>query len=199
MRLKFSAIIFAAACIITLLINCKKNDPPVNQYPAEEFGTSFLAVTGFDSTRSINNGADVETGIEFKPNVKGKITAFVFTIPNPNPALQITLWRKYPTPTVMQTYTVNASSAGNQSFQLSSGVELIKDSTYLLSMFTKDFYSHLNKSGASTTYPKIIGNLTILNFGYSSMIGQVAGQRYPNIFTNNFYLGDLFFNFQRID
>ena len=179
MRLKFSAIIFAAACTITLLTNCKKNHPPVNQYPAEEFGTSFLAVTGFDSTRSINNGADVETGIEFKPNVKGKMTAFVFTIPNPNPALQITLWRKYPTPTVMRTYTVNASSAGNQSFQLSSGVELIKDSTYLLSMFTKDFYSHLNKSGASTMYPKVIGNLTILNFGYSSMIGQVAGQRYP--------------------
>jgi hypothetical protein len=180
--------IFIVVLFTMVIFSCRKKEPV---YTEESFAESYLKQTGFSelTVPQVNTG-DYELGLEFKPNVNGKITSLLVKLPDVRTDLRITIWDKV-TKSILRTEIVNVAAANTQYDFDISDVELQKDKEYAISMNSNDYYIREKQSGSSVVYPVNIGNITILGFGYRAGIAQ----GYLTTKREDYYVGDCFFKF----
>ncbi len=175
-----------------LIVSCSKDDETPS-FQKENFLSEFLTSTLFDeeSDSRINSG-DFEFGLEFTPTVKGNITSISVQLPDANDNLRITFWDTE-TKTALRTENVNVALADtNYSFDIDA-LALVKDKKYMITMNSNDWYHRTKADNSEVAYPISIGNIDINNYGYFSG----TDQTYPTTFYDNYYAGDLAFDFER--
>jgi hypothetical protein len=180
--------LFLFILVVTQSAGCRKKD---RQYKEESFAEGYLNQTGFlERTTPVINISNYEMGLEFKPNVNGKITSLLIKLPDARADLRITVWDKA-TKLPLRTEIVNVAAANTQyNFDIND-FELQKDKEYAISMNSNDYYIREKSSGSSAAYPITIGNITILASGY----GVGTMQNYLSTKRDDYYLGDCFFKF----
>ena len=194
MKTHIISIIVLSLLTNIILPSCKKDEPQAVVYPVEDMFVGYLAATGFEQNSSpYTDINDAELGLEFTPLVTGKITILTVKIPDERQSLRVTIWQKYPTPTVIRTENLNIATA-NTTFEFDiPDLELTKDTTYAISMNTNDYYEYQKNAGANATYPVTVGNINIQGFGYKLTTDQL----YMTAFSSSFYAGNASFKFQR--
>lgn len=196
MKMNFLKLTAATFCLTVILWSCKKDDPAPTVYPVEDVSTGYINATGFNGpvVNEINVSSS-EFGLEFKPTVKGRITSLSCKLPDVRTDLRATIWRKFPSPTVIGTYTFNIAAANtNYEFDIPD-VDLVKDSTYFISMNSNDYYERSKVGSGNTNYPVTVGNIIFNAYKYEN--GE--SQTYPTETVLDYYGGDLFFKFQKVD
>ncbi|UPQ77713.1 hypothetical protein M0M57_08705 [Flavobacterium azooxidireducens] len=178
------------------LFSCSSDDDTNNEttFTEENFFNGYLQATGFDEEIEIVELPNIfdgsEFGLDFTPKVKGKITALKVKLPAVNPTLRITIWNKE-TNTILRTEIVNVATANSElSFDIPD-VELIKDNQYAITMNTTDYFSRKNTADEPVNYPIVVGNIQINAFKFNF----TASQTYPSETGDDFYDGDLSFDF----
>lgn len=188
--------------IIVLLVlsitftSCSKDDEPTKPtFPEENFLSEYLSKSGFGEKefKNINRGT-FEFGVEFTPKVKGKINSFVVKLPDANSSLRITLWDAT-AKTVIKTEMVDVDEADKTKTFAIDAIALTKDKKYMITMNSNDWFKREKTDGSEVTYPVEAGNINVEKYGYISGIDQV----YPDSFYNDYYAGDLSFNFQQTE
>ncbi len=189
MKTKFKklAMLVAFAAVLT---SCSSND---KSYEKEDFLDGYLIASGFNasSTNFINSGS-YEFGLEFTPLVTGKITTLKVKLPDVNSALKITIWDKA-AGTPLKTETVNYATANILTVFDVEDLALIKDKQYAITFNSNDWYKRNKADSSNATYPMTVGNIKIDAYKWVSG----STQTYPTNISNNYYAGDLTFDFQQ--
>lgn len=184
---KLVSILFFA----TVIVSCSKDNDKPEIFVTEDFMNGYLTTSGFaEKTLDIVNDSDYETGLEFTPLVKGKITALKVKLPAANTALKVTIWDAA-TATVLRTERVNVAIAGTETILDIADLELAKDKKYAITMNTNDWYFRNRSDYSNATYPITSGNIRIDGFKWNSG----TSQTYPTESKLNFYRGDVRFDF----
>ena len=180
--------------------SCSSDDDVKNEttFTEENFFAGYLQATGFDEEVEVvelpNFIEGSEFGLDFTPKSKGKITALKVKLPTVSPTLRITIWNKQ-TNAILRTEVLNVATANTELTFDVPDIELIKDNQYAITMNTTHYYSRKNTANESVNYPILVGNIQInaykFNFGSS--------QTYPTEVGDNFYDGDLSFDFLQIE
>lgn len=182
---------------LVVLTSCSKDDgPTAPTFPEENFLSEYLSKSSLDQEelKSINSTNSYEFGVEFTPKVKGKITSFVVKLPDANNSLRITLWDAT-AKTVIKTETVNVDEADKVKTFAIDAITLTKDKKYMITMNSNDWFSRRKSDRSQVTYPIESGNINVERYGFSLGTDQV----YPGAFPDNYYAGDLSFNFQQTE
>lgn len=176
---------------VVLISACSSDDDSGPNYTEENFLEGYLAATGFDeSVVNFINSGTYEFGLDFTPLVEGKITTLKVMLPDANPALRITIWDKQ-TNTILRTEVVNVATADTEFIFDISDLELVKDNEYAITMNGNDWYNREKTDETVTTYPIIVGNIQINAYRWLSG----ATQTYPTTISDDYYAGDLSFDF----
>jgi hypothetical protein len=176
---------------VVLISACSSDDDSGPNYTEENFLEGYLAATGFDeSVENFINSGTYEFGLDFTPLVEGKITTLKVMLPEANPALRITIWDKQ-TNTVRRTEVVNVATADTEFMFDISDLELVKDNEYAITMSSNDWYNREKTDETNATYPLTVGNIQINAYKWLS----TSSQTYPTILSENYYAGDLSFDF----
>ena len=182
--------------IIFSLFSCSKDDEatPVT-YQEENPLIGYLTNGGINGAIiDVVDGTTSEVGNEFTPLVKGKIKAFVVSLPQSNANLRVTLWDAT-TKTVIRTEYVNVVTAATTTTKNIEPIELQKDKKYAITMNSDDWYYREKANGSLITYPITSGNIRFDSFGFTDTPGLI----YPIYFSNDYYNGDLSFIFQQTE
>lgn len=197
-----------AVFIVTLIVitfSCSKKDDEVTPAPkvyAEENPLAkFLIDSGFNgsvvSTIELGGGM-IETGMSFKPKVKGKINALVVKLPYNEVSLKVTIW-DLESQLPIRTEAIVVPTNAVEVKKIIVPIELIKDKSYVISMRTKSAYlcqtDLLNPVPAN--FPINVENISILNSNYSQ--GNVITRTFPNVIALNKYSGNCSFIFQQTE
>ncbi len=182
--------------IIFSLFSCSKNDEPTPvTYQEENPLIGYLTNGGINGgIIDVVDGTTSEVGNEFTPLVKGKIKAFVVSLPQSNANLRVTLWDAT-TKTVIRTEYINVVTAATTTTKNIEPIELQKDKKYAITMNSDDWYYRDKSNGSLITYPITSGNIRFDSFGFTDTPGLI----YPIYFSNDYYNGDLSFIFQQIE
>lgn len=182
------------ALLAILIISCSKEDDTPS-FQKENFLAEFLTLTQFEEETGNNvNSGDYEFGLEFTPTVKGNITSINVQLPDASPELRVTFWDTE-TKTVIRSETVNVELA-DTSYNFSiDDLALVKDKKYMITMNSDDWYTRTKTDNSEITYPISVGNIDISNYGFFSG----SDQTYPDSFHDDYYAGDLAFDFQRTE
>ena len=178
--------------VVSLILACSSDDDNSGpNYTEENFLAGYLEASGFDESESdfINSGT-YEFGLDFTPLVKGKITTLKVMLPDVNAALRVTIWDKQ-TNTVYRTEIVNVTAADTEITFDISDLELVKDNEYAITMNSNDWYNREKTDESVATYPITVGNIQVNAYRWLS----VAAQTYPTTVSNDYYAGDLSFDF----
>ncbi len=179
------------------ITSCKSDDDetPAIVYPDQNPLDGYLSATGFNQSSTIyTNAGSYEFGVEFTPNVKGKIKAITAKLPAINNNLKVTIWDAT-TKTVLRTEVINVSSVNTLITATISDLALEKDKKYAITMNSDDWYQRNKTDLSNTTYPVTSGNITIHRYGYRTG----STQTYPTSFPVSYYAGDLSFVFQQTE
>ena len=184
--------------LVFLLFNCSKDEDPAPIAPTiseQNPLPGFLTLTGLDQkkTDEINSASNVEFGLNFSPNVDGKITAIVVKLPVANPTLRVTIWDKV-TGTKIRTETVDIATANVEVVKTIEAIPLLKDKEYVISYNTNDRYIRKRSDDAAISYGVVVGDIFIKSFSYRN--SSVATITAPIPITN-YYAGDCSFKFQK--
>jgi hypothetical protein len=189
--------VFLACCMFVIGISsCKKDKIPepvvyVEENPIPE----FLAKTGLNQIITPfegNTNVSYEQGFSFKATAKGKINSLVIKLPRANPQLKVTIWDNL-SKTVLRTENINIPTANTETVISIPTFDVIKDKAYFISINTPSKYLKKRSDLADITYPKTIGNISIL--GVSNVGG--ASQSFPINPIYNLFYGDISFKFQQ--
>ena len=189
---------FAMSIIVSsiVLFSCSKKDEPVPApvvYPEQNPLTGYLAATGFDQkTTNFINGSDYELGYSFIPLVNGKMTAIVVKIPEARLGMRVTVWDKV-AGTAIRTEIFDVQTANVEATKSITGLDLIKDKEYLISMNSNDWYKRSKTNDSSVTYPFTVGDIKITSYSYKNGTAQTI----PDFQASAFYSGDCSFKFQK--
>jgi Domain of unknown function (DUF4082) len=183
-----------------LSLSCSKDNetttpvtPPVAANPEVNPLAPYLIASGFnEKTTNQINLSDYEFGISFKPIVNGKITAFVVKIPDVNPTLRMTIWNKT-TATVLKTETINYATAGQEVTKAITPLDVVAGTEYFVTFNSNDWYDHRRNNSSNTTYPLLIGDISITSYAYISGTAQAM----PYVTILSYYAGDISFKFQK--
>ena len=182
-----------------LLISCSKSDEPVAVTPINTIApvqdplNGFLEVSGLNQKNDIYlNNIDREVGFSFIPIVNGKITAILVKIPDTRTALKVTIWSKT-NPSIIRSETIDITSSGVETTKIISPINLIKDTEYVISMNSNDYYVRSRTNGSNITYPFIVGDIKVTD----ALERNGADQIIPITRSLNIYAGDCSFKFQK--
>lgn len=192
--------ILTIASFITIMMSCSKDNettspvtPPVAANPEVNPLAAYLIATGFsEKTTNVINLDDYEFGISFKPIVNGKITALVVKIPDVNPTLRMTIWNKT-TATVLKTETINYATADVEVTKAITPLDVVAGIEYFVTFNSNDWYNHERNNSSNTTYPLLIGDISITSYAF--ILG--TAQAMPNASQVTYYAGDISFKFQK--
>lgn len=192
--IKNIGLLFIAIALFSCSSDDDKNNEPTEV--VENFLAGYLEATGFNETvvEEINVGVHYECGLDFTPLVNGKITALKVMLPDANPTLRVTIWNRS-TNTIMKTEIVNVATANTEFTFDIADIELVQYDEYAITMNSDDGYLRRKSGGSATNYPVTVGNIQIN--GYKERVG--SDQTYPTGLFNNFYYGDLSFDFLQTD
>jgi uncharacterized lipoprotein len=197
MKTSKKLVIFIAFIGLTLA-SCSKDDEeikPIVTYQEENPLIGYLTNGGINGTViDVVDGTTSEVGNEFTPLVKGKINAFVVSLPQSNSNLRVTLWNAT-TKTVIRTELLNVTTAATTTTKNIEPIELQKDKKYAITMNSDDWYYRDKSDGSPITYPITSGNIRFDSFGFTPTPGLI----YPTDFSNDYYNGNLSFIFQRTE
>src|SRR5690606_26366497 len=176
---------------VVLITACSSDDDSGPNYTEENFLAGYLASSAFDEseTNFINSGT-YEFGLDFTPLVQGKITTFKVMLPDANPELRITIWNKQ-TNTVLRTEVVDVATADTEFTFDIADLDLVKDNEYAITMSSDGWYNREKTDGSAITYPIISGNIQINAYKWLG----VSTQTYPTTVSEDYYAGDLSFDF----
>jgi hypothetical protein len=194
---KFILLLITGICLF--FASCKKDNPdPVPApiiYPEQNPIPAYRTASGFDQQITpVINSSSFEFGIRFTPTVKGKINSIIVRIPDTRAGLRVTIWDAA-TKAILRTETIDVITAGLETVKSITPLQLLKDTEYLISMNSNDWYYRTRTDMSAAPYPIIAGDLKITGFG------NVGGntQSYPTTFETKQYSGDLSFMFQRTE
>ena len=194
--LKFTLI----TCLALPIISCSNDDnavvaqPPANQNPIQDPLRGYLYGAGFTNAVAVKNSGVYEFGIVFMPTVNGKIKALTAIIPDVHPGMKITIW-DYASKTVLRTETIDVDTANIEAIKTIEDLQLEKNTEYMFTFNSDDWYNHTKPDGAATTYPFTIGDIKITNYGYIN--ATAAETIFPTNMRNTYYAGDISFKFQK--
>lgn len=184
-------------CLIALISCSKDDDPSTNDaHQSENFLNGYLMKTGFKENVNASGGGFYEFGLHFKPLNKGKIQKIRIKIPEVNNALRVTLWDSNEQNVYWdQVFDINQA---NQEFVFDiMDITLEKNKEYAISMNNDSWYEWNKNNLGTVTYPFVIGNIEIQNYGYSE---SGTSQTFPIAqMPTDYYAGDLSFDFIRMD
>ncbi|GAA4763228.1 MULTISPECIES: DUF4082 domain-containing protein [Flavobacterium] len=177
-----------------VFFSCSKDDDNSTSAPTiveQNPLSGYLSTTGFNqkTTNYVNSG-DYEFGISFTPQANGKITALIAKIPDVRVGMRVTIWDKA-TATILRTELVDVTSSGVEITKAITPLEVVKDTEYMITYNSNDWYDHRKNDSSVTTYPVTVGDVKITSYGYKAGTDQAV----PNIFPANYYAGDLTFKF----
>ncbi|WP_445710452.1 hypothetical protein [Flavobacterium sp.] len=180
------------------LVSCSKDDEPNkdDNYQTENFLNAYLTKTGFNENVRETGGGFYEFGLHFKSLNKGKIQKIRIKIPEVNNALRVTLWDSNEQNVYWeQVFDINQA---NQEFVFDiMDISLEKNKEYAISMNNNKWYEWSKNNSGTVTYPFVVGNIEIQNYGYS---GVGTSQSFPIAqMPTDYYAGDLSFDFIRIE
>jgi len=164
-------------------------------YKKEDFLEGYVTMTGFDATvTNFVNAGSYEFGLEFTPLVKGKIRTLKVKLPEANNTLRITIWDKV-AGIPLRTETVDYSVANTLMVFDIDDFTVTKDKNYAITFNSDDWYKRSKADNTNTTYPIVVGNIQIDAYKWVSG----TAQSYPTNVSNNYYAGDLTFEFQETE
>lgn len=179
------------------LLSCSRSDdtPAPTVYPEENPLSAYLTNSGFSQkfANSINAG-NYEFGLKFTPSVKGKINAITVKIPDNATNVRVTIWDAT-AKTVLRTETIPTVTANTEVKQSITALQLAKDTPYMITFNSNDWYLRSKTDGTATTYPVTAGNIKVN--GYYWISGTT--QAFPTTYESTYYAGDLSFVFQQND
>lgn len=153
--------------------------------------SGYLAATSFNQkTTDYVNSGDYEFGISFIPRANGKITKLIAKIPDVRTGMRVTIWNKTTT-TILRTELVDVTSSGVEITKAITPLSLTKDTEYMITYNSNDWYDHRKTDSSVATYPVTVGDIKITSYGYKTG----TAQELPNVFPGNYYAGDLTFKF----
>lgn len=186
-----------ATTFIISIASCNKDDdkPAAPVYQEQNPLATYLSLSGFNQ-EAVNqiDADDYEFGFAFKPQVKGKITGLVMKLPAESTTIRVTIWNKQ-TGAIVRTENVTNIIANTEITKTIPDLVLVKDTEYMITMNSNDWYRRKKTSGAAASYPITAGDISITNSGYKSG----SSQTIPNQFEVNYYAGDLSFKFIRTE
>ena len=207
--------IILCICIFSFVaVSCSKEDEVVSQtqtptpaiiYPEENFyaifktKALFTEANGF-ADQTADPAAYYENGIVFKPTVKGKINAVNLRLPVTNESgVRVTIWDKA-TGTAISTVNVIVQAVNfNVKKTLPTPVVLEKDKEYVISFYSKNYYTLTR--GSKIDYPITSGNIVVTDFYVGASFNPpTSAAVFPNTtnFDNEFRDG-FSFDFQRTE
>ncbi|WP_309608787.1 DUF4082 domain-containing protein [Flavobacterium sp.] len=202
--IKTIKIILGIFAFSLISISCSKEDDNASQtpatiYPEENFLNEFKTKAMFTQADGVSNvdlPSYYESGIVFKPTVKGKINAINLKLPATN-ITRITIWNKV-TQAIIATENIAVQSINVYAKKtLTTPIILDKDKEYVISFYSNDFYN-LTK-GSSILYPITSGNIVITDFIYGGTNPNAVAV-FPNTSTSDQEFRDGFsFDFQRTE
>lgn len=185
-----------ALLIITLsAVSCSSSDDDNSpKFTAENPLEAYYTKTGFSTVSNFINSGDYEFGLAFTPTVKGKINAITLKLPASNPSVRVTIW-DFASKTVLRSETVNVVTADVGVTKEISELALDKDKKYLITMNSNDWYKKSKADNSNTTYPIVVGNITIHEYRWLSG----TAQTFPTNVSSSYNAGDLSFEFQQTE
>lgn len=189
MKIQFFFKIALVLFFAIAMTNCTKETTIEEQNPL----AGYLSASGFnqDTTQYVNSGS-YEFGISFKPMVDGKITAIIVKIPDIQMNMRVTIWDKN-SATILRTELMDITSSGVDITKNISALTLVKNTEYMITFNSDDWYDRRKTDNSNVTYPFTVGDIFIT--GYAFVGG--ATQQIPTVSTFNYYAGDLSFKFQK--
>lgn len=184
-----------ASLIGMILASCSSDDK--KSFPKEDFLQGYLTMTGFNgTTTNFVNSGDYEFGLDFTPLAKGKILKLKLNLPDADDSVRITIWDKSTaTPTVLRSETVSYTTANTLQIYDIDDVTLLKDKKYAITYNGNDWFKRNKADNSNVTYPFVVENIQI--DGYRWISG--TAQTFPTNVSNNYYAGDLTFEFQETE
>ena len=163
-------------CLVAIVFSCS-NDGSTPIYPIKKYENplpGFLKASGFDEENATITDSPVnyETGFKFIPRKVGQITAFGVKIPKTSDDIRVTIW-DVSEATVIKTQHIKVTTANTTVVVSIAPFPLEKDHEYMISMNTKDFYTHSRTDAATATYPYTVGNFDVTGSAYRLGTDQV--------------------------
>lgn len=172
---------------IIMLLSCKDDEVTIN---SENPLKNYLVAAGFTEVESLINDEAYEFGITFIPKVNGEINSIVVKLPDDQTDLRVTIWESEDK-TVLQTIIIPAVKADTEIIHSIPAFSVTKDTQYMITFNTDDYYNRTQPDGGDAIYPIAVGNISVTGYGYS----QGSNQTYPYSFQTYYYAGDLSFVF----
>ena len=201
-------IILAIFTFSFVAISCSKEDEnatqtqiPATIYPEENFLAVFKTKAMFtqaDGISNVNLPYYYESGVVFKPTVKGKINAINLKLPAVNTTIRVTIWNKA-TQAVIATENIAVQSINIYAKKtIAIPIILEKDKEYVISFYSNDFYN--NTKSTNIQYPITSGNIVITDFFAGVSTDPNAAAAFPSTTDLDKEFRDGFsFDFQRTE
>ena len=179
-----------------MLVSCSKTDDNSGAktvFPEENFLQSFLTITNFNQQISNQSVTSYQNfGITFKPQVNGTINSIVLKLPQSDGNVIIRIW-KVSTQALLKTFPVVAAANNIEVTTTIDKIPLLKDEEYIITMKVKSWFYRKRTNSSNVSYPVLVNNINIINVVNFNI------DTFPSASLNNYYAGDISFNFQQTE
>lgn len=164
---------------------CKKD----KKSSPENFLNAYLEQSGFNQ-KSTDITATSEFGLFFSPAKPGSINKVYVKTPKVQNNIRVTIW-EVATKKILFSQLINASTANTFFSADVTGLSVIQDVEYAITINTASFYQRKKTDNSNATYPFTCGNIKILSYKWGTGTTEVL----PANVALNYYGGDMSFDF----
>jgi hypothetical protein len=185
-KLFLSSLVFAMVVFST--ISCSKSS-----VKTEKTNILLEYIKGTQLTDIFINSGDYEFGVVVEMLKAGSITQLCVKMPDDD-TYRVTLWKLGEDTSVIAQVNIPVDSGEYKCLSISA-VDVSEGDVYAITVNSDDWYEYSLLEGAEIPlYPRIIGNVQVLKYGYRAG----AAQAFPNFFPTTYYAGIADFVFETI-
>lgn len=182
---KFSVVLVLFAFSI---VSCSKTN-----IKTEKTNILLEYIKGTQLYNIITNEGSYEFGVIVEMLKAGSITELCVKMPEDD-TYRVTLWRLGEDTSVVTQVNISVDSGQYKCISISK-VDVIEGEVYAITVNSDDWYDYRLLEGAEIPlYPRIVGNVEVLSYGYISG----STQAFPVFFPTTYYAGIADFVFETI-